>query len=62
MSGSRSAAINAFCKQCIYDRHAAGNWRQQVEACGACSCPLYEFRPKSSAGDAIDEVAVGEAA
>lgn len=44
---SRAAAINAFCKQCIYDKTQPGNWRQQVEACTAKSCPLYEYRPIS---------------
>ena len=26
-------AINAKCKDCLYDPVDGGNWRQQVEAC-----------------------------
>jgi hypothetical protein len=62
MSGSRAAAINAFCKGCIYDKYQPGNWRQQVEACTSKACPLYEFRPVSSAGDEIDAYPSVEAA
>ena len=49
--GKRSlrSAINAHCKDCIYDPldKGAGNWRQQVEACTVTKCALYEFRPVS---------------
>jgi len=42
-------AINAKCKDCIYDPHSgSGNWRQQVEACAIKSCSLWPYRPKSS--------------
>jgi hypothetical protein len=44
---SRTAAINAKCKDCIHDSCAPGTWRQQVEACAIRSCPLWDFRPKS---------------
>lgn len=45
---SRARAINAFCKQCIYDPvGGTGNWRQQVEACTVTRCPLYAYRPVS---------------
>lgn len=41
-------AINAKCKECLYDPIAGkGNWRQQVEACTSYSCPLYPVRPTS---------------
>lgn len=42
--------INAKCIECIYDDAggAGGTWRQQVEACSAPSCPLYEVRPVSA--------------
>ncbi len=46
---SLRAAINAKCKDCIYDRCAPGNWRQQVEACAIPTCSLWPYRPKSSA-------------
>lgn len=42
---SRKAAIDAFCKSCIWDRHASGTWREQVAACPAPRCPLYPYRP-----------------
>ncbi len=53
---SLRAAINAFCKSCIYDPiGGSGTWRQQVEACTSYRCPLYPVRPKSSAIGAEDE-------
>jgi hypothetical protein len=42
------AAINRLCRQCLYDPHAAGTWRQQVEACTSSDCALYPVRPRSS--------------
>jgi hypothetical protein len=47
---SMRAAINAKCKDCIYDSCAPGNWRQQVQACTISTCSLWAYRPKSSAG------------
>ena len=50
---SLRAAINAKCKECIYDPIGGrGNWRQQVEACTSYRCPLYPVRPVSS-GDGV---------
>lgn len=46
---SMRAAINAFCKGCIYDRTQPGAWRQQVEACTSKSCALFAFGPLSAA-------------
>lgn len=46
--GSMRAAINQFCRDCIYDKTQKGTWRQQVEACTATKCALYSFRPVSS--------------
>jgi hypothetical protein len=41
-------AINAKCRECIYDPNGGGGtWRQQVEACSSPSCPLYVVRPIS---------------
>ena len=37
--------INQNCKDCIYDRHAPGTWRQQVTLCAAKECSLYPVRP-----------------
>jgi hypothetical protein len=53
---SLRAAINAFCKACLYDPiGGTGTWRQQVEACTARHCPLFPVRPKSAAEGAQDE-------
>jgi hypothetical protein len=45
---SRVSAIAAKCKDCIYDREAPGNWRQQVTGCTISSCALWPYRPKST--------------
>jgi hypothetical protein len=43
---SRTKAINDKCKDCIYDSHAPGTWREQVELCTSeKSCPLWPYRP-----------------
>jgi hypothetical protein len=48
-------AINAKCKECIYDPKAeAGTWRQQVEACTSKTCPLFEVRPTSIKSEPTD--------
>lgn len=44
---SRLAAINAKCRECLYDPMSPGNWRQQVAACSSANCPLHPFRPIS---------------
>ena len=44
---SMRAAINAKCKDCIYDKEGVGTWRAQVGACTSTDCPLYVVRPKS---------------
>jgi len=50
---SLRAAINAKCKECIYDPIAGrGTWRQQVEACTSYACPLYPVRPTSKGAQA----------
>lgn len=40
-------AIDAKCKDCIYDEGARGlgRWKQQVAACTVTRCPLYAVRP-----------------
>jgi len=44
---SMRKAINAKCKECIYDENINGNgtWRQQVEGCTSPLCPLFPLRP-----------------
>jgi hypothetical protein len=47
---SLRAAINAKCKDCIYDPLSGlGHWRQQVTLCAIKTCPLWPVRPTSSA-------------
>lgn len=40
--------IDLMCKDCIYDEMGVGTWRQQVTACTATECPLWEIRPLAS--------------
>lgn len=41
-------AINAKCRECIYDPLSGmGTWREQVDACTSPSCPLFPVRPSS---------------
>lgn len=42
---SLRAAVNAKCKDCIYDPLAGGTWRAQVAACTCKGCPLWPHRP-----------------
>lgn len=42
---SRQKAIDAKCKDCIYDPLAGGTWRMQTTRCQATDCPLWEHRP-----------------
>ena len=42
---SLRGSINAKCKECIYDHHAGGTWREQVTACTSYACPLFAVRP-----------------
>ena len=49
---SRTAAINLYCKGCIYDPKAPGTWREQCEQCTSgpdakVPCPLWQYRPVS---------------
>jgi hypothetical protein len=44
---TRQKAIEAKCKECIYDPLDDGTWRQQVEGCDLVDCSLWEYRPKS---------------
>jgi hypothetical protein len=38
-------AINAKCKDCIYDPVSRGTWREQVRECTSATCPLFPLRP-----------------
>lgn len=44
-------AIDAKCKDCIYDPECGGGtWREQVAQCSAIGCPLWPVRPAPSSG------------
>ena len=46
---SLRSAVNAKCRDCIYDVLGVGTWRAQVQACDAEGlCPLWPVRPISS--------------
>jgi hypothetical protein len=42
---SRSAAIAAYCRECVYDPVVGGTWREQVAVCACTDCPLWCYRP-----------------
>jgi hypothetical protein len=46
-SKSLRKAIDAKCRECIYDRLAGGTWRAQTHACELTKCALWPVRPKS---------------
>lgn len=50
MKRSFRGAVNAKCKQCIYDpKSGLGTWRQQTQGCTVTQCPLWPYRPMSEA-------------
>lgn len=42
---SLRGAINAKCRDCIYDPAAPGTCAQQIKACTSMDCPLWPVRP-----------------
>ena len=47
---TQTQAIRAFCISCIYDPHGGnGSMYDQIEACTAPDCALYEHRPLTTA-------------
>ncbi len=42
---SLRSAVNAKCRDCIFDRLSAGTWREQVAACVSSNCELHPVRP-----------------
>jgi hypothetical protein len=44
------AAIDAKCRDCIYDDEAPGTWREQVAQCSSIRCALWPDRPAPSGG------------
>lgn len=60
-------AINAKCRECIYDpTSGGGTWRERVAACTSHGCPLFAVRPMPryrASGVGVDRVlAVEESA
>jgi len=47
---SLRAAIDNKCRDCIYDQHSPGTWREQVAGCPVVDCPLWPYRPAATAG------------
>jgi hypothetical protein len=48
---SLRAAIDAKCKDCIYDpKCGGGTWREQVAQCTAITCPLWPVRTEPTSG------------
>ena len=41
-------AVNAKCKDCIYDPSSRGTWKQQVTLCSCKTCALWPHRPKTA--------------
>jgi hypothetical protein len=37
-------AIDGKCKDCIYDRHQPGRWREQVFKCTISTCSIWPVR------------------
>ena len=50
---TRAQAIRAKCNECISDENARGSQLQQITACTATECPLYEVRPTSKVSPEI---------
>jgi hypothetical protein len=51
MTVSLRGAINAKCKDCIYDPlSGGGTWREQVAQYSAPACPLWIVRPSPGSG------------
>jgi hypothetical protein len=42
---SRVQAIANKCRECVYDPHHRGTWREQVADCASANCPLHAVRP-----------------
>jgi hypothetical protein len=52
---SLRSAINANCRNCIYDPLSlGGTWREQVAECSVISCALWTVRPAPSSGPYAD--------
>lgn len=44
-------AIDAKCKDCIYDpKSGGGTWREQIAQCSCSDCPLWPYRTAPRSG------------
>jgi hypothetical protein len=44
-------AIDAKCKDCIFDpKCGGGTWREQIAQCSSVSCPLWPVRTEPESG------------
>jgi hypothetical protein len=60
---SLRAAVNAKCKDCIYDpKCGGGTWREQVAQCSELNCPLWPVRPQPKTGPYANQPRVPEEA
>lgn len=56
-------AINAKCRDCIYDpKSGLGGVRQQINACTCTQCPLYEVRLKNEPKRPLSQILEDNAA
>jgi hypothetical protein len=51
---SLRGAINAKCRDCIFDELERGRWLQQVDACTIRECSLWAVRPRSGAAGCVN--------
>ena len=55
MSVSLRKAIDAKCKDCIYDPQCGGGtWREQIAQCSSVCCPLWPIRTGPRSGPWAD--------
>jgi hypothetical protein len=38
-------AINAKCRDCMFDPLGRGTWREQIASCESSNCALHDIRP-----------------
>lgn len=52
-------AINAKCKECLYDPIGGnGTWRKQVSNCRSFLCPLYSVRPTPAVNKPLESASI----
>lgn len=52
---TRQSAIDAKCKDCLYDPGCGkGTWKEQIAQCMSTTCPLWPYRPAPRGGQWFD--------